>query len=422
MDEDKRFKVRFEDLFSELVDSPAGQRDVVTPPQEPIEAIIGMEPPKEPRDVFRILAENASDAIFISDMDGAQTYCNRACYEIFGYDYERQEMNGLPLVNLWPEEAALLLGTQVLPKATDGTWNGKVRQKRKDGSLFDAHLTVYSVPDEAGQPFSIASIIRDISDLEQLAQKRAGIYEYRARQVQLITEVAQEIAAAPTLDELYRRAATLVKDRFGYRHVRLFCYDSKLDAIVLVEERIQIGGQKKFADSALHYATGVVDTAATTGRPVLVADVFQESEWTPQPNLPDTKSELAVPIKLRDRVLGVLDVHSDTPGDLTREDEIVLLSLAGQIATAMESTRLLEEANAFRQFAKASEGVSWFTLQDHIVIYANPALATLLGVTKPEDTFGKPITIYYPEELREQVRNEVLPAVMLDGHWVGELA
>ncbi|MCP4536541.1 MAG: PAS domain S-box protein [Chloroflexi bacterium] len=422
MDEDKKFKVRFEDLFSELSDSPAAQEDVPTPLEEPVEQIIKTEQTKESEDVFRVLAENALDAIFISDIDGAQTYSNRACYEIFGYDYAGQEMNGLPLSNLWPEENASVLANQVLAQAVNGKWNGEIQQKRKDGTLFDAHLTMYAVQDEADQTHNIVTVIRDISERKQLEQKRAGIYEHRARQVQLTTEVAQEIAAAPTMDQLYQRVVTLVKGQFGYRYVRLFCYDPKLDAIVLVKERTQAGDQTQSADSTSLPATGVVNTAATTGQPVLIADVFQESQWTPHPNLPDTKSELAMPIKLRDRVLGVLDVHSDAPGDLTREDEIVLLNLTSQIAMAMESTRLLEEANAFRQFAKASEGVSWFTLQDHIVIYANPALSTLLGVTKPEDTFGKPITIYYPEELRDRVQNEILPTVMQTGHWVGELA
>lgn len=422
MDEDKKFKVRFEDLFSELVDSPIAEEDVLVPPKEPIAEIIGPEPTQEQPNIFRVLVENALDAICVSDLGGAQTYSNRACYETFGYDYEHQDMDGLPLVSLWPEEDASTLADQVLPQAMVGSWSGEVQQKRKDDTLFDAYLTIFPLKDEADQPLSIAAVIRDISERKQLEQKRAGIYEHRIRQVQLIAEVAQEIAAAPALDELYRRVVTLVKGRFGYRYVRLFCHDPKLGAMVLVESRVRAGERVKSADSELLYAKGVVDTAATTGQPVLVSDAFQEPQWIPQPDLPDTKSELAVPIKLRDRVLGVLDVHSDVPGDLTREDEVVLLSLTSQVAIAMESTRLLEEANAFRQFAKASEGVSWFTLEGHIVIYANPALSGILGVAKPEDTFGKPITAYYPEELRERVQNEVLPTVMREGQWVGELA
>ena len=422
MDEEKEFKVRFEDLFSELIDSPPVEKDTLAAPKEPHEKVVRpRQARKQEETIFRAVVENVLDAVFISNLEGVQTYSNRACYATFGYDYESQEMRGLPLSNLWPEKDISILVGQVLPQAVTGGWKGNVQQKRRDGSLFDAHLTVFPVKDGTDRPHSIAAVIRDIPKYKRPEPVDAAAYEHRIRQVQFATEVAQEIAAAPSLDELYHRVVDLVKERFGYRRVRLFCYDPTSDAMVLFDGRVQTGIKTRSA-AELPRAEGIVETAATTGQPVLVADVRQTPGWQPQPGLPDTKSELAVPIKLRDRVLGVLDVHGSAPGDLTQEDEISLLNLASQVAIAIESVRLMEEANAFRQFARASEGVSWFTLEGHIIIYANPALSGILGVARPEDTFGKPITAYYPEELRERVQNEVLPAVMQQGHWVGELA
>ncbi len=118
--------------------------------------------------VFRTLAENSVDAIAISDLEGKLIYGNRACYHLFGFDYEKKELLGLPFASLSPEEDVLILTEEVLPQAMDGGWRGEMRRKRKDGSLFDAYLSVFALTDEGGNPIGVAAIIRDITE-----QKRA---------------------------------------------------------------------------------------------------------------------------------------------------------------------------------------------------------------------------------------------------------
>ncbi len=93
---------------------------------------------------------------------------------------------------------------------------------------------------------------------------------------------------------------------------------------------------------ALAAEQSVVARAARNGEPTLVSDVFQEPDWLPNPLLPDTKSEIAVPIKLGDELLGVLDAQSDTVGGLTEEDQLVLIGLCGQIAVAIDDRRTTE--------------------------------------------------------------------------------
>jgi PAS domain S-box-containing protein len=420
--EDEKFRMQLESLFS-------GSEGPIIPKEDASMSLgvltgdlQGSKQIQEQRDIFRILVENASDAISISNLEGCQTYNNRACYEIFGYDYDRQEMTGLPLASLWPEEDVDILVDHILPQALADNWSGEVRQRRRNGSLFDANLSISPVLDEAGHPINLAITIRDVSERKQRERKRTGIYEHRACQVQIITEVAQEIAAAPTLNELYRRVVTVIKERFGYYYVCIFRHDPELGVIVAKSCTRPGEGKSGATSHNLPDSRGVIEAAATTGQPILISDVSEDSAWEPHPDLPDTRGELVMPIKLRDQVLGVLDVHSDMVGDLTHEDEIVLLDLAGQIAIAIENVRLLEEASAFRQFAKAPEGVCWITLEGYIIIYANPALCTMLGAAKPEVTFGKPIMAYYPKELQERVNNQILPTVMREGQWVGELA
>jgi len=226
-----------------------------------------------------------------------------------------------------------------------------------------------------------------IAELEQGGM----VLERRARQVQTITEIAQEIAAATELDELFRLVVTLVKERFGYYHAQIFRYDPELNAMRVVEGYGEVGEKMKAAGHNLPYGQGVVGTAAATGEAVLSSDVSQDSYWTPNPDLPDTWGELAVPIKLRrmedgewkDDVLGILDVQSDTAGALSEEDQVLLLGLAGQIAVAIQRSQLFQQAQArarreqtLRQITTRVRG---FTDPEAVVRTAVRELGTALG-------------------------------------------
>lgn len=118
-------------------------------------------------------------------------------------------------------------------------------------------------------------------------------------------------------------------------------------------------------------------------------------------------------------VLGVLNLHLDEPEMVDAEDQLVLEGLCGQIAVAVEKTRLIQEANIFRQFAETS-GQGWclITLEGQTA-YVNPALAAMLD-KNPADLVDQPLAELYIGEQRERLENEVLPAVWREGQWSGE--
>jgi len=145
------------------------------------------------------------------------------------------------------------------------------------------------------------------------------------------------------LDELYRLVVRLIKERFDYYHAQIFRYDPEINAVRLIVGYGEVG-EKMLADGhQIEIGIGVVGTAAETGQPVLATDVTRDREWRPNPNLPETQGELAVPIRLRDQVFGILDVQSDRAGALTLDDQLLLQQLCGQIAIAIENTSLREE-------------------------------------------------------------------------------
>lgn len=211
-------------------------------------------------------------------------------------------------------------------------------------------------------------VVARTAELQREIADRETIYERRALQVQTSTLISQEIAAAPALDELYRRVVTLIKERFDYYHAQIFRYDPAMHAVRLVTGYGAVGQAMLEAGHQIEMGLGVVGTAAETGKPILAADVTRDRDWRPNPNLPDTKGELAVPITLRDEVFGILDIQSERAGALTMDDQLLLQQLCGQIAIAIENTRLREEMGrrleALNMLQQAMTREGWEALRE----------------------------------------------------------
>jgi len=282
--------------------------------------------------------------IFVRDREGRFVLINRAMAEVYGTTVDdligKTDADFNP--NLEESERFLREDRQVMDSLQDKI----VPEEIVAGVAGDERwfqTIKRPLVDEDGVARRVLGVSTDITDHKRLESEMRASLERRARQVQTGTEIAQEIAAAPALDELFRRVVTLIKERFDYYHAQIFRYEPALDAVVLVVGYGETGVEMLAEGHRLVMGRGVVGTAAVTGQPVLAADVTQDEDWVPNPHLPETKGELAVPIKLGDQVLGILDVQSETAGALTEEDQLLLEGLCGQIAIAIQNTRLRQE-------------------------------------------------------------------------------
>lgn len=191
--------------------------------------------------------------------------------------------------------------------------------------------------------------LRDtLSNLERRIEERTLDLEYSRRQTEMrasqylsIGEISKLINSEQRLSVLLPLITRLVSERFDCYHVGIFLIDSTRQYAVLQASN-SIGGQA-LLDRNFKVKIGeggVTGWVAQTGTPRIATGTGGESET---PELPDTKSEAAIPLRARDMIIGILDVQSDKPGFFTQEDIIMFGILGDQVAIAIENTRLFEQ-------------------------------------------------------------------------------
>ncbi len=189
----------------------------------------------------------------------------------------------------------------------------------------------------------------------------------RSREFEITTQISQEVASGQNLNEVYALVVNRVHETFGFYYTQLLQYNPTIDAIGLVFGYGEVGELMRERNHAMPMGVGLIGRAAATGSSVLRPNVRQDPNWKANPLLPETRGELAVPIKFQDRVLGVLDVQADRENQLTQEDQILLEGLCGVVAVAIESTRLRQEMSArieeLNALQRAMSRESWNTLR-----------------------------------------------------------
>jgi GAF domain-containing protein len=168
----------------------------------------------------------------------------------------------------------------------------------------------------------------------------------RAAQLAAITELSESIAELHDLNEILPAAAQLISERFGFYHVGIFLIDRDREYAIL-QAANSAGGKRMLERShRLKLGTGVVGFCAQTGQPRIALDVGADSVFFNNPDLPETRSEVALPMRSGGETIGVLDVQSTEAGAFSSDDLLVLTALANQVSIALENARLLTETRA----------------------------------------------------------------------------
>jgi GAF domain-containing protein/HAMP domain-containing protein len=176
----------------------------------------------------------------------------------------------------------------------------------------------------------------------------------RSQQLHTVSDVARSIASTMELENLLSQVTTLISERFDFYHVGIFLIDSNGEFAVLRAANSE-GGQHMLArgHKLRVGATGIVGYVCAAREARIATDVGKDSVYFNNPDLPLTRSEMALPLKIGGKVIGALDVQSIHSNAFTHEDIELFSVLADQVAIAITNNRLYAEAN--RSLAEIQE-------------------------------------------------------------------
>ncbi len=295
---------------------------------------------------YRAIVEDQTEMINRSTLDGTVTFVNNAYArlhdrlpgEIIGKKYS-EFMSEASVKKLAKIRASLTIERPVSTSVSS--------HKKKEGKRLWIEWRDRLIFDSENNPFEYQAVGRDITEQRQAEDELKGFaanLERRALQLQVAAEIARDAISIRELDNLLIRAVNLARDRFNFYHVAVFLVDEASRYAVLKAASGKVGREMMERGHRLKIGeVGIVGNVAATGEPHIALDVGIDSIHHAQPLLPDTRSELALPLKVSQHIIGVLDVQSEKDAAFDVDDIQIIQTMADQLAIAIDNLRLLDE-------------------------------------------------------------------------------
>lgn len=204
-----------------------------------------------------------------------------------------------------------------------------------DGTTHIMDTQKLALLDENDQPFAVLGFARDITQRIRTQQRE-----------QLATELGQQLAALLSTEDLFVQTVTSLSEMLGYYHVHIYTYEPETDSLVVTEG---LGEAGAFMKSERHRIgmdaeRSLVARSARTLEPIIVNDVHEDPNFLPNPLLPYTQSEVAIPLYQGQSLIGVLDVQHNQPNAFNPEEVATLLIIANQLSVSISNVRQFERA------------------------------------------------------------------------------
>ena len=239
-----------------------------------------------------------------------------------------------------------------IPLADQGITLGALQITRPKGPEFTA--------DELNLLQGLGQII----SVNLFAAHRAEVEQFRLRQLNLVREVSAKIANILDVDELASQVTSLIQKTFNFYYVAIFTLKLNDTALRFRASAVAPRKGKKKASIALEVeiGQGLIGEAAQTGTEIVCDDVQADKRFRFIDSLPETRSEVVIPLKIEDRVLGALDVQSNQPSAFHPIDLLILRALADNVARAVDGAKLYSNlrrrANQLTLVSEVSKSVT----------------------------------------------------------------
>lgn len=268
-----------------------------------------------------------------------------------------------------------------------------------------------------------------LEDRAQALQQANLAFQRRAMYLEATAQVAQAIATIFDQEALLQKIVDLVTEYFGFYHTGIFLVDETEEWAVL--QAASSAGGKEMLAAGHRLSRGeesMVGWVVEHRQSRIALDVGKDASHFVNPYLPATRSEVAVPLLVAGRLLGVLDVQSTEEAAFDQDDVRVLESLAGQVAIALENARRLSEEAAFleatspfyrltRRLATARTAQQVYVAMLETVRDYNPQRAVVLAVDPDQKRLIPSAELRATEVTLVQAETDVSAAIA----WRGQL-
>ena len=291
----------------------------------------------ESEEQYRTLIEKTPIATAVYREEGI-LYINPACQKLLGAEKLEDVIQLSPLDFVHQDDKSMVRARamqawhEFLPPQEQ-------RIVRLDGEIIE--VEVVSGPILYQGKKAVIVTLLDISERNRSRE----IIRRRAMQLRVAAEVARDATAAREVEELLNRSALLIQERFNFYHAGIFLIDAQRKYAYLAASPGEAG--RKLLEQGHQLAVGkvgIVGHVAGTGKSRIALDVGEDAIHFKQPLLPDTRSEMALPLKVDGRVIGVLDVQSQQEAAFDDEDVQMLQIMADQLDVAIDKANLFSEA------------------------------------------------------------------------------
>jgi PAS domain S-box-containing protein len=293
-------------------------------------------------EMFRSVVENSHDAILIIDNNFQIIYANDECTHLGGYP--KDELVGQDFRKFLDNDFKRLVVNRYLRRRNGqdvpSTYDLKII--RKDGTRREAKVKTSIVCDKQNNTRILAQVL-DITNQKKIEEERKSF----EKRLSALNKYGQSLNMAKTLEEVCQVTLVAMKKTLGFEYASILMVEGKKLRLIC-----HYGYAKQFSlNLPLNGHQGITIRVVKTGRPILIPDVRKEKAYVPGRS--GMQSELAVPIKSGNKILGVLNVEGKKLCAFGEEDKKLLGILASHTATALNNLRRRD------QFKKLSAGLEY---------------------------------------------------------------
>lgn len=290
------------------------------------------------------VVENHPDFIGLTTLQGQALYINPAGLKMMGLPPDH-DVTAMRADDFYPPAQAQWLLQEGIPTALQqGFWASQTLLRQVDGTTVPVEQTLGINYDPHGHPLSVSLTMRDIRE----RQTAEAVLAKRAVELETVAQVSAVAATILEPDRLLQTVVDLAQEKFNLYHAHIYLLDESGNVLNLVAGAGEVGRQM-VAEGwriPLQREHSLVARAARARRGVIINDVHKSPDFLPNRLLPETRAEMAVPMIVGERLLGVLDLQASQIDYFTAEDVRIQTALAAQIAVAVQNARLAEQTQA----------------------------------------------------------------------------